>query len=402
MKNTIYDSMLELLPTQNNQLNYEHFIELFPQLELLKTTPQDAYYHAEGDVWTHTKMVCDALLQSSEYQNASDRNKFILFYSALFHDISKPACTKFEDSGKITSAGHSKRGCIDTRILLWKAEIPFDIREDICNIIATHQVPFFAFEDKPGKIGQENKPLRTPEYIAHQLSWQLPLHLLVAVAKSDMIGRHFVEKQKCLDDIELFSELAKEENCFYNPKVFPDANTKLEYFRTTGLISPDYPFYKENGSSVIVLSGLPAVGKNTWVEQYAKHLEVLSFDDAKEALGLSHGDNVGKAVHMVIDRAKELLRRKEPFVWNATHLSAQMRKKTLDLVLGYNAYVNLVYLEAPEIEIKKRNSARDTTLPNSKIDEMLFKWEVPTKLEAHEVNYYPDHGVKNKKQPKIK
>lgn len=394
MKNR-YQTMLELLPNAQSIVQYGLFLEAFPELNPLKTTPQDAYYHAEGDVWTHTQMVCDALLQSSEYQQANDRDKFVMFYSALFHDISKPACTKFEEDGRITSAGHSKRGCVDTRIMLWKAEVPFDIREDICNIIATHQVPFFAFADKP-KVGQEGKPIRTPEYIAHQLSWQLPLNLLIAVAKSDMIGRHFVDKQNCLDDIALFEEVAKEQNCLYQPKAFPDAATRLEYFRTTGQISPDYPFYKEKGSQVIVLSGLPAVGKNTWVSQNAKDLEVLSFDDAKEALGLVHGDNVGKAVHMVIDRAKELLRKKEPFVWNATHLSSQMRKKTLDLVFGYNAEVQLVYLEAPEAEIKKRNTQRDTTLPNSKIDEMLFKWEVPTRLEAHEVMYVPEHGLKKK------
>lgn len=394
--NTTYTKMIDLVPI-NQQPNYDDYLELFPQLIPLSTTAQDKYYHAEGDVWTHTKMVCDSLLSLPEYKNASEKEKFILFYSALFHDISKPACTKFEDDGRITSAGHSKRGCIDTRILLWKEDIPFDIREDICNIIATHQVPFFAFADNSKNNG---KPQRTPDYIAHQLSWQLPLNLLITVAKADMIGRTFIDKQKCLDDIALFEELAKEENCLYQPKQFPDENTRLEYFRSTGKISPNYSFYKETGSEVIVLSGLPAVGKNTWVEQSNLNLEILSFDDAKASLGLSHGDNIGKAVHMVTDRAKELLRNKEPFIWNATHLSTQMRNKTLDLLFNYSANVNIVYLEAPEKEIKKRNSMRDTTLPNSKIDEMLFKWEVPLKTEAQNVTYVPNHGLNTKKKLK--
>ena len=392
-----YSDMLSLFPESGSVSEFEQFIELFPLLKELATTPQDKYYHGEGDVWTHTKMVCEALFTLPEYQSANYRDKFVMFYSALLHDISKPACTKFEDNGKISSAGHSKRGAIDSRIMLWKAGVPFDIREDIVNIIATHQVPFFAFADK-AKPGVD-KPIRTPEYIAHQLSWQLPLNLLINVATADMIGRYFPEKQNSLDDIELFKVVAQEQNCYTQPKQFPDEFTKLEYFRTTGAISPDYPFFKEKGSEVIVLSGLPAVGKNTWVEKNAKGLEVLSFDDAKEALGLVQGDNVGKAVHMVTDRAKELLRKKEPFVWNATHLSSQMRNKTLDLLFRYDAVVNLVYLEAPEEEIKHRNSQRDTTLPNSKIDEMLFKWEVPTKLEAHSVTFIPEHGMKKKIKP---
>ena len=36
---------------------------------------------------------------------------------------------------------------------------------------------------------------------------------------------------------------------------------------------------------------------------------------------------------------------------------------------------------------------------NSKIDEMLFKWEVPLKLESHNVIYVPEHGLKKKLKP---
>lgn len=393
MKNH-YNEMLNFLPKDNSLINFNKLIELFPTLKELAKTPQDAYYHAEGDVWTHTKMVCNSLINLPEYQKANCKDKFIMFYAALLHDIAKPACTKLEKDGKITSAGHSKRGAIDCRIMLWRYGVPFEIRENITNIIATHQVPFFAFNDK--KKLDSNKPIRSPEYIANQLSWQLPLNLLINVATADMMGRTYLEKQKSLDDIELFKEIALEQDCYYNPRNFSDAKTRLEYFRSIGAISPDYSFFKETGSDVIVLSGLPAVGKNTWIEQNMKGIEVVSFDDAKEALGLVQGDNIGKAVHMVIDRAKELLRKKEPFIWNATHLSSQMRKKTLDLLFNYNAQINLIYLEASEDEIKARNSKRDTTLTNAKIDEMLFKWEVPTKIEAHDVTYIPNSIIKNK------
>jgi predicted kinase len=392
--NNNYETIKGLVPTKPG-MNYEIFLDIFPDLRLLATTPQDAYYHAEGDVWTHTKMVCDELIQLPAYQNASADEQFIMFYSALLHDIAKPACTKHEDDGRISSKGHSKRGAIDTRIALWRKEVPFHLREPIVNIIGSHQVPFFAFDQKP-KVGSQY-PVRTPEYLAHELSWQLPLHLLINVAKADMLGRHFVEKQKCMDDIELFEELAREEGCLYEPKKFPDTVTRMKYFASKGAISPDYPFYEETGSEVIVMCGLPATGKNTWVEQNYPDAIVLSFDDAKEELGLTQKDNAGSAVHLVTDRAKEMLRKKEPFIWNATHLSPMMRNKTLDLLYAYNAKVTLVYLEAPEYEIKKRNSARDTTLPNAKIDEMLFRWEVPTAIESHEIVFEPMHLVGKKK-----
>lgn len=371
--------------------NYEQFIELIPSLSKLSTTPQDKYYHAEGDVWTHTKMVLDELQNSIIYQNSNNEKKFIMFYAALLHDISKPNCTKFEDDGRITSAGHSKRGAVDSRILLWKMQVPFNIREAICNIINTHQVPFFAFNDKP-KPGQ---PLRTPQFLAHSLSWQMPLDCLIGVATADMLGRSFVDKQNSLIDIELFTEIIKEEECFSNLYNFPDNETRLEYFRSTGSISPCYTFYHETKSKVYVMCGLPASGKSTWVKH--KNLPVVSFDDAREELGLKHS-NSGEAYQYVVAKAKEYLRSGEDFIWDGTHLSQQMRNKTLNLLFAYHAEITLVYVEAEEKLIKERNIKRNTTLTNSKIDSMLFKWEVPTPIETHNIIYIingEEHGIGN-------
>ena len=124
---------------------------------------------------------------------------------------------------------------------------------------------------------------------------------------------------------------------------------------------------------MIVLSGLPASGKNSWQAKHKPDLPVISYDDAREALGLRHGQNEGAAAHFAIDQAKALLRERRPFVWNATHLSAQMRKKTLDLLYAYDARVQLVYLEASEAEIRRRNTRRDSSLRNQDIARMLFR-----------------------------
>ncbi len=383
--------MKDLKNLFTNYDNYEQFIDLIPSLSKLSTTPQDKFYHAEGDVWTHTKMVLDELHNSPIYQNSSDDKKFIMFYAALLHDISKPDCTKFEDDGRITSAGHSKRGAVDSRILLWKMQVPFHLREAICNVINTHQVPFFAFNDKP-KPGQ---PLRTPQFLAHSLSWQMPLDCLIGVATADMLGRSFVDKQNSLNDIELFTEIINEEGCFNTPFIFPDDETRLEYFRSKGAISPCYPFYHETKSKVYVMCGIPASGKSTWVE--SKKLPVVSFDDAREELGLKHS-NSGEAYQYVVGKAKEYLRSGVDFIWDGTHLSQQMRNKTLDLLFAYHAEITLVYVEANEKLVKERNVKRNTTLTNSKIDSMLFKWEVPTPIETHNIIYIingEEYGISN-------
>lgn len=374
-----FKQMREHVPAPGEAPDYAWFLEAIPQLRLLADTPQDPYYHAEGDVWIHTRMVLAALMRGEAYVDGSDDERFILFYAALLHDIAKPATTVIDHaSGRIGQPGHSKRGAVDARILCWHAGVPFALREHICRIITVHQLPFFALAG--------NKNGQSAEFLVRKLSHELDLRLLAAVAQADMEGRDFEKKADCLVDIELFRELARDEACFGQPKRFADLHTQLAYFRGAQ-IAPDFVHHQNPGSLVTVMSGLPAAGKNYWVANHRPRLPVVSIDDARAELGLRHGENEGMAAHRAIDFAKELLRAKAPFVWNTTHLSSQMRKKTLDVLFAYDAQVELVYLEQPPKLIFKRNTQRDTSLPNKSIERMLFKWEVPLPTEAHVVAY---------------
>ena len=390
----MYSDLFSKTPLSMSSFKEEEWFDVFPDLKKLSQTPQDPIFHAEGDVWTHTKMVIEELLKDNFYQKADATTRFVLFQSALLHDISKPQCTKREEDGRITSKGHSTMGAIDARIALWKKEVPFEVRERICRIIATHQVPFFALgHDRQG---------RHPLFTLHQLSWEGRLCDLSTVAKADMRGRQSIHQKNALDDLELFDLLAQEENCLMQGKAFASPHTRLQYIREKGNIALDYPFFQEKGSKVVVMSGLPASGKDTYVKQHYPHLEVVSFDDAKASLGIKHGENAGRAVHMVIDRAKELLASHQSFVWNATHISPDMRKKTLDLLYQYHAEVELVYLEQPYSVLMQRNQNRDTTLSNKNLEEMFFKWDVPLPYEAHHVCYNVAPSPTSLLKPKLK
>lgn len=368
----------KLVPADGRAPDFDACLEAFPALELAKTTPQGSY-HREGDVWTHTRMVVEELLALTDYQAATRTEQEILFLAALLHDVAKHSTTVVDPvTGQIGQPGHSRKGAIDARIALWDMGVPFDVREAICRLISVHQVPFFLMDgSRRGK---------SPEFMVRELSWQLSTPLLATLAEADMRGRICDDKQKVLDNIELFRELAREEGCYGQPRAFADAHTRVSYFRGAD-VHPDYSLFQEEGSKVIVMSGLPASGKNTWAAKHHPGLPVVSFDDAREELGLRHGKNEGKVSHFAVDRAKELLREKQPFVWNATNLGELARKKTLDLLFGYHAEVELVYLEKPRTELLRRNSKRDTSLSNKTLEGMLFRWDIPLPTEAHKVSY---------------
>ena len=63
----------------------------------MKNVPQDPEWHAEGDVFVHTKMVCEALLQLPEFQALSEQEQHILFTAAMLHDVEKRSTTKTRD-----------------------------------------------------------------------------------------------------------------------------------------------------------------------------------------------------------------------------------------------------------------------------------------------------------------
>ena len=366
---------------QGNQVDFAACLELFPVLEQAKTTPQDPVYHGEGDVWTHTQMVVAELLVLADFQAASESEQRILFLAALLHDVAKYRTTVINEDGRIGQPGHSKKGALDARILLWELGLPFAEREAVCSLIAVHQVPFFAFED--------NRHGHTPQWLCHSLSWQTNVRLLCALAEADMQGRVCADKSRALDNIALLRELAREEGCEQTPKVFANEHTRLRYFQGHE-VYPDFALQLPQGSKVTLMCGLPASGKNTWVTQHAGGVPVLSYDDTRQRLGLKYGANEGLVAHTVFEMAKTYLREKQDFVWNATHLSAQMRQKNVAVSLAYDAHVRIAYVEADKATLLKRNQARDSSLSNAKLLQMLKHWEMPSVLEAHQLDVFTE------------
>lgn len=353
-------------------VDWERIEQEFPQLGRMEGCPQDSTHHAEGDVLVHTRMVVEALASLSTWRTLPRTEREIVFTAALLHDVAKPDCTRVED-GRITSRGHSKRGAIKARALLWGMNFPFNAREQVAALIRFHQIPFFLI-DRPDA-----------QRTLYEVSQSARCDLLALVAEADARGRVCADSQRLLDNISLFRQYAEEHGCLDGPRQFPNDHSRYLYFRREGR-DPDYAAYDDTVCEVVMMSGLPGAGKDFWVAENLADRPVISLDALRREMKISPTDKQGAVVSRAREAAREHLRKKQSFVWNATNISRQMRELSVNLFAAYNARVHIVYVEAPEERLFAQNRERADAVPAEVIRKLTERWEVPDLTEAHRVD----------------
>ncbi len=341
--------------------------------------PQSPIFHAEGDVLTHTRLVVEALNGLDEWRNLPAEERTLLFASALLHDIGKPACTKFDDFGRITSRGHAQKGEFMARQFLWTGQelatpLPFLAREYIARMVRFHGLPLqFLYRARPER-----------NIIA--VSQSVRMNHLALLAEADVRGRICRNSYELMERIALFRELCKEQRCFDQPRQFPDDYSRFVYFHKERA-NPDYKAPDDSSFEVVVMSGLPGVGKDTWVCSHYAGRPIVALDAMRRKLKISAEDDQGHIVYAAKEQARELMRKKESFIWNATNVTRMMRQHLVDLFVSYGARVRIVYLDAPFDVLLKRNSNRPDSVPERMIYKLLGKLEVPDVTEAHSVDW---------------
>ncbi len=345
----------------------------FDWIRAMRGVPQDPTYHAEGDVWIHTRMVCEALTRLPSWRALDENDRRIVYLAALLHDVSKPACTR-EEGGRITSRGHSVKGELEARRILWRLGAPLVLRETVVRLVRVHQVPYFAID--------HDDPRRT----AIRVSQIARCDLLSMLCEADLRGRHCQDQQKLLDHVELFREVCREAGCFTESFRFASDHARFEYFRKKTR-DPDYAAHDDTTFRVTLMSGLPAAGKDHWLATHEPDLPVVSLDQLRQELGIGPDRPQGPVVQTAKERAREHLRHRRPFAWNATNLSRKIRQPLLELFAGYGARTRIIYRDASPEQIETRNRARQNPVPADVIEKMLDRWEVPDVTEAHEVRW---------------
>ncbi|HKE04418.1 MAG TPA: ATP-binding protein, partial [Blastocatellia bacterium] len=235
-----------------------------------------------------------------------------------------------------------------------------------------HQIPFFLI-DRP----DAQRTLFTASQTARCDS-------LALVAEADARGRICDDRQKLLDNIALFRQYSLEQECLDAPREFPSNHSRFLYFRKEDR-DPGYLAFDDTICEVIVMAGLPGAGKDHWITTSGPDWPVISLDGLRHEMKIAPSENQGPVVARARESAREYLRRKQPFIWNATNISRQMREHCISLCAAYNARVRIVYVEAGAAALTEQNSGREFSVPPEIINRLLARWEPPDLTEAHRI-----------------
>jgi predicted kinase len=342
-----------------------------PWCRAMAECQQDAAWHSEGDVWTHTQMVCAQLPQLDEWPNLTPHDRTVLTFTALFHDAGKPLTSQLDPAtGRITSPKHAVKGEHLARAVLRDLGCDLAIREEIARMVRFHGRPAFLLE----------RP--EPGHEVVSLSWWVKNRLLYLFALADTRGRHTAESSRPEENLHLWKLAAEEHDCFDRPYIFANDQARFLFYRQTPP-SLYYVPHEEYRSTVTMMSGLPGSGKDTWLAANLPDVPVISLDALRGELDVDATDDQGEVAQLARERCRELLRAGTSFAFNATNILRQTRKRWIDLFADYGARIEMVYIEPPFPAILSRNRRRQRPVPEAVIRQLADKCEPPTWAEAH-------------------
>lgn len=212
---------------------------------------------------------------------------------------------------------------------------------------------------------------------------------LALLARADVLGRICEDQAELLYRIDCFEGFCNEHHCWGRAMPFSTAEARQHYLTNDNVYAGYEPFDKPV-TEVVLMSGLPGAGKDSYISRHFHDLPVIALDAIREELGVSPVDKsgTGQVIQLAKERARVLLRQQKPFVWNATNITSQMRAQLIELFVTYKARVKIVYVEVPYRKLHRQNKDREAVVPSLVIDKLVNKLEVPALWEAHEVIYH--------------
>ena len=179
-KERVYEEFKKLLlKSKQPSIGFELMRKLgiiqryFPELQALIGVPQSPIWHPEGDVWIHTLMSVDKMV---DLKRGDDKESLKMMLAVLCHDLGKATHTQITPE-KISAIGHEKAGVEPTKSLLYRLTNEHNFIESILPLVRHHLVPSIYFRGK------------AKDSTIRKLATKVNIEELVTVARADFLGR---------------------------------------------------------------------------------------------------------------------------------------------------------------------------------------------------------------------
>jgi tRNA nucleotidyltransferase (CCA-adding enzyme) len=193
--------------------------EHFPEVQALMGVPQDAEWHPEGDVFTHTCLCCDAMAALPAWQKLDEASRSTYMFAILAHDFAKPQTTSRalrDGKWRIVSPGHEEAGGPVAEKFMERISLPHPIRERVIPLVTNHLAHLNPVSDRgvrrlakrlePETIeglclvieadhsGRPPKPPGLPNGAKELLSKAAEMQLQAAAPKPILLGRDLIAR----------------------------------------------------------------------------------------------------------------------------------------------------------------------------------------------------------------
>ncbi len=182
--------------------------KLHPALFAIIGVEQEADFHPEGDVWTHSLIAVDVAAEIVERESLSGDDALTIKLAALLHDLGKPATTQkrlVRGQWRITSYGHEEAGIEPTRQFLSRMEFGNNVNERVEKLVRYHM--YLSSNPNPDQAAIRRLSTKISPSSIQQLSF---------VMEADRRGR--VGLPQGLDEIINLTKLASEVGVTQEPQ----------------------------------------------------------------------------------------------------------------------------------------------------------------------------------------
>ncbi len=391
--------------------------DVLPLLLDLQDTPQDPIWHAEGDVATHTRMVCEELEEAIARDTHACKTPYLRRISrlgALLHDIAKPLVTREDitpERMRIIAPRHAERGASYIIYRLLDAGCPHQLALDVAALVALHHDPKFLLIKSRG-IGAYRKLARH----AH-------IEALYDLEMADMRGRRCEDRQDQIELIELF-RVACEEHGVWDPEqaeawqhdfcshIHDGLDALSPARRQRGVVEGLWAYERgeiftpheaiskelargERFCTLTMMYGPSGSGKSHQARQLAQQCDVVIALDAirEELTGNAADQSKNKeAVALARDRLRDALRSQQDILWDATNLIRDFRGPVLQLAHDYQAATHIIAMHTSPKICFERNATRQRSIPARVLAHQFDALRWPDVDEAHALTILDAEG----------